>query len=103
MKSPGIPPPLAVSFHERLESAVVPDKRRIGFGFSDTLAGPMPVVPIPSRYLFNVNFSAVCPLPNRSYVTPILGVMSFHDRLSILSNRTFRLGASGVGATDCSG
>src|SRR5688572_21054281 len=103
MKSPAIPPPAAVSFHERLEVTVVPESRRIGLAFSDTLAGPIPVVPMPSRYLFRVNFSAVFPLPIRSYVTPILGVMSFHDRLSILSNRTLRFGASGVGATDCSG
>src|SRR5688572_2324211 len=103
MKSPGMPPPVGLSFHDRLDSAVVPTSLRIGFGFSETLAGPIPVVPMPSRYLFSVNFSAVLPLPNRSYVAPIFGVMSFHARLSILSKLTFRFGARTVGAIDCGG
>ena len=53
----------SVSAHGR--PAVV-DRLRIGFGASVTCAGPNPVVPSPSRYLFKVTFRAVFPLPNTS-------------------------------------
>src|SRR4030095_11113315 len=44
----------------------VVDRLRIGCGASVTCAGPNPVVPRPSRYLFRVTFRAVFPLPNTS-------------------------------------
>jgi len=47
----------------------------IGFGPSVTGVTPL-VVPSPVRYLLMLTFSAVLPLPNRSYTTWLFGVKS---------------------------
>src|SRR5712692_1231860 len=49
------------------------------------------------RYLLTLTFSAVLPLPNKSYTAPTCGVRSLRLRFFCAGNVRFRVGVNAVG------
>src|SRR5579872_2470777 len=69
---------------------------RVAVCVTPPVAGPDPAASA-STYLLMLTFTAVLPLPNKSYTLESFGVMSFQSSSDVAGTITLRVGVSGVG------